>query len=121
MYSRVILLGRFTHDPELRHSPQGTEICSFSLAVDSGWGEKKKVSYIDCTAFNKRAETIAQYMEKGSPILLEGRLEQSRWEDKDTGQKRSKVGVIVDNFTFMPKTSNEQGPTTAPTGDDCPF
>ena len=121
MRSIVILLGRFTRDPELRHAPSGLEVCTFSLAVDSGWGEKKKTSYIDCTAFGKRGDAIANNLHKGDPVHIEGHLEQSRWEDKDTGQKRSKVGVIVDNFTFLPKTSTEQGPTIPPTDDEVPF
>jgi single-strand DNA-binding protein len=109
MHSRVILLGRFTRDPELKYASSGLEICTFSLAVDSGWGDKKKTSFLDCTAFGKRGEAISNNLHKGDPIFIEGYLDQSRWEDKDTGQKRSKVGIIVDDFKFLPKSSESHG------------
>ncbi len=97
-------MGNLTRDPELRTTPQGSTVCSFSLAVNRTWknasGEQQEaVDYIDCNIWGKPAEIIDQYMNKGSGILVSGRLQQRSWEQD--GQKRSKVEVVVEDFNFV--------------------
>jgi len=111
-FNRVILLGNLTRDPEVRYIPSGTAVASFSLAVNrkfkQGDETKDEVSYIDIIAFGKTAENCGQYLGKGDAVLIEGRLQQRRWDDKDSGQKRSKVEVVVQTLNFMPRKSGEQ-------------
>lgn len=104
-FNKVILAGRFSRDPELRHAGQ-TTVCSFSLALNRSYktdsGEKKEeVTFVDITAFGKQAEVIAQHLRKGDSILVEGRLKTESWDDKQTGQKRTKIGVVLEGFSFL--------------------
>lgn len=103
-FNKVILLGNLTRDPELRTTPSGQTVCSFSLAVNRTWrnsdGEQQEaVDFIDCNAWGKAGEIIEQYMQKGRAILVSGRLQQRSWEQD--GQKRSKVEVVVEDFNFV--------------------
>lgn len=103
-FNKVILLGNLTRDPELRTTPSGQNVCSFSLAVNRTWrnsdGEQQEaVDFIDCNAWGKAGEIIEQYMQKGRAILVSGRLQQRSWEQD--GQKRSKVEVVVEDFNFV--------------------
>ena len=105
-FNKVILVGNLTRDPELRYTPKGMAIAKIGLAVNRNWrteaGEQKEeVTFVDVDAFGKQAETLGQYMRKGSPILIEGRLRLDQWDDKQTGQKRSKLGVVVEGFQFL--------------------
>ena len=110
-FNRVILMGNLTRDPELRVTAGGMNVGSFSLAVnDRLKDDKESVSYIDCVAFGKQADFAHEYLAKGMPILVEGRLRQNRWEQE--GQKRSKVEVIVNSLTFVRPKKN--GEDTAP-------
>lgn len=106
--NRVVLIGRLTRDPEIRYTPSGTAVSSFSLANGRTYtvtGEKKEqVSYFDCIAWSKLGEIIAEYCKKGHRIAIEGKLQQSRWNDQD-GNKRSKIEVVVDNFQFLTERS----------------
>ena len=110
-FNRVILLGNLTRDPEVRYIPSGTAVASFAIAVNRRYkqGEEMKdeVSYIDIVVFGKTAENCGQYLNKGDAILVEGRLQQRRWDDKDSGQKRSKVEVVAQTVNFMPKRSGQ--------------
>lgn len=104
-YNRVILAGNLTRDPELRSLPSGNAVLRMSLAVNRRYtgkdGEtREEVTYVDIDAFGKQAETIAKYCGKGSGILVEGRLRLDQWDDRNTGEKRSKLGVVLENFTF---------------------
>ena len=104
-FSKVIIVGNVTRDPELRSTPSGTQVCSFSVAVnrsykDNSGSQVENVSFFDCSAWGKQGETIAQYVKKGSGILVSGRLEQRSWEDKE-GQKRSRVEIVVEDFNFI--------------------
>lgn len=112
-FNKVILMGNLTRDPETRAIPSGQNVTNFSLAVNRTWknqdGETQEaVNFIDCVAWGRTGETIAQYMQKGRPILVEGRLEQRSWEDKESGQKRSKIEVTVESFNFVGGGSSEQ-------------
>jgi len=102
--NKVILIGRLTRDPEMRFTPSGTGVASFSLANGKSFtqsGEKKEqTSFFECIAWSKLGEVINEYCKKGQKIAVEGRLQQSRWDDQD-GKKRSKVEIVVENFQFL--------------------
>jgi single-strand DNA-binding protein len=105
-FNKVILVGNLTRDPELRYTPKGMAIAKVGLAVNRVWtneaGEKKEeVTFVDVDVFGRTAENLAQYMRKGSPILIEGRLRLDQWDDKQTGQKRSKLGVVGEVVQFL--------------------
>jgi single-strand DNA-binding protein len=105
-FNKVILVGNLTRDPELRYTPKGLAIAKLGLAVNRVWktesGEtKEEATFVDIDAFGKQAETIAQYLKKGSPLLMEGRLRLDQWDDKQTGQKRSRLGVVLEAFQFL--------------------
>lgn len=105
-FSKVILAGNLTRDPETRSLPSGAQVTTFSIAVnrvfkDSSGNKQEKVSFFDCSAWGKLGETIAQYVKKGDGILVSGRLDQRSWDDKETGQKRSRVEVVLDDFNFV--------------------
>ena len=108
-FNKVVLMGNLTRDPEIRVTGGGMPVGSFSLAINNNRGkageEKDDVSYIDCVTFGKQADFVRDYLSQGMPILVEGRLQQNRWEQE--GQKRSKVEVIVQTLTFVgpPKRS----------------
>jgi len=112
-FNKVILLGNLTRDPEVRYTPSGTAVASFAIAVNrkykQGEETKDEVSYIDIVVFGKTAENCGQYLNKGDAILVEGRLQQRRWDDKDSGQKRSKVEVVAQLVNFMPKRTGQAG------------
>lgn len=104
-FNKVILMGNLTRDPETRTTPSGQSVTNFSLAVNRTWRgadgqQNEAVSYIDCVAWGKPGEIIAQYMSKGRSLLVSGRLDQRSWEDKESGGKRSKIEVIVEDFNF---------------------
>ena len=99
-FSKVIIMGNLTRDPELRTTPSGTQVCSFSVAVNRVYNGNEQVSYFDCSAWGKMGETVAQYCKRGSGILVSGRLDQRSYEDKD-GNKRSRVEITVEDFNFV--------------------
>lgn len=104
-FNRVIIGGHLTRDVELRFLPNGTAIAKFSLAVNEKWtneaGQKvERACFIDCVHFGKRGEALAQYVKKGSPLLVEGQLQLETWDDKATGDKRSKHVIKVEDFEF---------------------
>jgi single-strand DNA-binding protein len=105
-FNKVILMGNLTRDPELRYTPKGTAIAKIGLAVNRNWtsesGEKKEeVTFVDVDVFGRTAENVGQYMRKGRPILVEGRLRLDQWDDKQTGQKRSRLGVVAETVQFL--------------------
>ncbi len=105
-FSKAIISGNLTRDPELRSTPSGASVCGFTVAVNrtyrGGDGEnKEEVSFIDCSAWGKLGEVIAQYGKRGSGVLVSGRLSQRSWEDKETKQKRSRVEIVVEDFNFV--------------------
>lgn len=105
-FNKVILMGNLTRDPETRNTPSGQSVTNFSLAVNRTWkgadGQANEdVSYIDCVAWGKPGEIISQYLSKGRAVLVSGRLDQRSWDDKDSGQKRSKIEVVVEDFNFV--------------------
>lgn len=113
--NRVMISGNLTRDAELRTTPSGTSILSFGVAVNdrrrNANGEwEDYANFIDCTMFGRRAEALAQYLTKGVKVAIEGRLHYSAWDDRNTGQRRSKVDVTVDELEFMsPRNGGGQG------------
>jgi len=140
--NRVVLVGNLTRDPELRHTPSGTAVCSLRLAVNSRrkdastgeWGEKP--NYFDITVWGNQGERCAQYLAKGRPVGVDGRLEWREWETPE-GNKRQAVEVVADSVQFLGGRGDGDGgggyipadaPATpagdfpsSPTDDDIPF
>src|SRR5579859_5239286 len=115
-FNKVVLVGNLTRDPELRYTPKGTAIAKLGLAVNRVWtnesGEKKEeVTFVDVDVFGRTAENVGQYMRKGRPILVEGRLRLEQWDDKQTGQKRRRLGVVAETVQFLgsPNGASEGG------------
>jgi single-strand DNA-binding protein len=109
-YNKVILMGNLTRDPEVRYTSSGTAIAKLGIAVNRYWRnqegqQQEETTFVDVDAFGKQAETIGQYLKKGRPIMVEGRLKLDQWDDKQTGQKRSKMGVTLENFQFLDSRS----------------
>jgi single-strand DNA-binding protein len=129
--NRVVLVGNLTRDPELRHTPSGTAVCSLRLAVntrrkdESGqWTDKP--NYFDITVWGQQGENCAQYLAKGRPVAIDGRLEWREWEAQD-GNKRQAVEVVADSVQFLGGRSDGEGApayvpagATAGAGDDFP-
>ena len=114
-FNQVILMGNLTRDPELRQTPNGQNVCSFALALNrsfkGGDGEwKEATDYVDIVAWGPLGERVAQYLSKGRPCLVNGRLQSSSWE-KD-GQKRSKVEVVAQDVTFLGGAGGQSGSTS---------
>ncbi|MCC8180665.1 MAG: single-stranded DNA-binding protein [Planctomycetes bacterium] len=105
-FNRGILIGNLTRDPELRYTPQGTAVADLRLAVTtvrgrSGSERKEETLFIDCTVWDRQAETCSEYLSKGRPVLVEGRLIEDQWQDKETGERRSRIKVYVQNVQFL--------------------
>jgi single-strand DNA-binding protein len=105
-FNKVILAGNLTRDPELRYTPKGTAVAKIGLAINRTWKDdtgqqKEEVTFVDVDAFGRSAEVISQYLKKGRPILVEGRLKLDQWDDKQTNQKRSRLGVVLESFQFL--------------------
>ena len=112
--NKAILIGNLTRDPELRSTTGGTKVCSFSLATNRVWKDKngarqESADYHNVVVFGRQAETVAQYMKKGSSILVEGRMQTRSWDDKTSGEKKYRTEVIADRTQFGPKGSGSTG------------
>ena len=110
MLNKVILMGRFTRDPELRSTPQGISTCSFSIAVDRNFvrqGEERKADFINCVAWRQTAEFISKYFKKGSMVALEGSIQTRSWDDQD-GKKRYATDVVVNQVYFAESKRDSQ-------------
>ncbi|OHE59172.1 MAG: single-stranded DNA-binding protein [Thermodesulfovibrio sp. RBG_19FT_COMBO_42_12] len=110
MYNKIILIGNLTKDPELRYTPQGTPVASFRLAVNYRYKQsdemKQETMFIDNVIFGKQAESCSKYLNKGSSVLVEGRLQERRWESN--GQQRSKFEVVAQSVRFLSKRGVSQ-------------
>jgi len=109
----VMLMGNLTRDPEIKHTPKGTAIASFGIAINHTYtqqgGEKREeVTFVDLEAFGKTAEIIGEYFKKGRSIYISGRLKLDSWDDKTSGKKMSKLRVVVDSFEFLGSRDGEQ-------------
>lgn len=153
-FNKVILLGNLTRDPQLKYLPNNTAVCEIGLAVNRNWRDRdgntqEEVCFVDLAAYGRQAEVINQYMAKGRPLMIEGRLKYDQWTAQD-GSKRSKLRVVIENFQFVggrdggrdgggseesggqgrsaPRTGQRPPPADTggqdhyqPTGDDIPF
>jgi len=121
-YNKVILMGNLTRDPELRYTPAGKAVTNFSIAVnrkykvDEQW--KEETDFFDIVVFGKQAENCSEYLRKGRPVLVDGRLQQRRWET-DEGQKRSKVEVVAMTVQFLGSRGQDNARPAAG-GNDSP-
>lgn len=112
-YNRIILVGNLTRDPELSYTPSNTAVCKFGIATNRKWRDREQnsreeVCFVDCVLFGRGGETFNQYMAKGRPVLVEGRLTLNQWTTPE-GSKRSKHEVFVENFTFLGGGRGGQG------------
>jgi single-strand DNA-binding protein len=105
-FNKVFLMGNLTRDIELRATSGGQQVARIGLAVNRHWvtpeGEKREeTTFVDCEAWGKTGENMAKYLTKGRPVFIEGRLKLDTWQDKETGQNRSKMNVVVETFQFV--------------------
>jgi single-strand DNA-binding protein len=106
-YNKVILVGNLTRDPELRHTPTGTAVTDLGLAVNRTWTDRntnqknEETTFVDVTCWSRTAEIACEYLRKGRPVLIEGRLQMDEWNDKETGQKRTKLKVVCDTMQML--------------------
>lgn len=118
--NKIMLIGNLTRDPELRHTPRGSAVAEFGLAVNRVWYDDNKqkqeeVTFIDITLWGRTAEVAQQYLSKGSPCFVEGRLVMDTWEDKNSGQKRSKLKVVGESIQLL--GSKGDGSIRVPTNE----
>ncbi|HXW69008.1 MAG TPA: single-stranded DNA-binding protein [Dissulfurispiraceae bacterium] len=112
MFNRIILIGNLTRDPEVRYTPGGTPVATISIAVNSKYKQgddtKEEVLFINAVVFGKQAESCGHYLNKGNPVLVEGRLRERKWESE--GVQKSKFEVIANNVRFLPKREQRPAP-----------
>lgn len=119
MINKAIIMGRLTHEPELRQTGTGRSVCSFSIAVNNGYGENRKADFINCVAWNKTAEFVSRYFTKGKMIIVIGRIITRAWEDKD-GKKCYATDVVADEVSFGESkgTASESKPSLSEAIDE---
>jgi len=142
-FNRVILMGNLTRDPEVKTIPNGSSVGQIGLAVNRTWFDKasnqrkEEVTFVDVTLWGRDAEVAGQYLAKGRPVLIEGRLTLDSWEDKKTGEKKSKVVVVADlihvpiwekrerqeqgSLVSQPRSSRPAAPADQITDEEIPF
>lgn len=107
----VIIMGNVTRDPQLRYTPGGTGVADLGIAINRKWKDdsgqqKEDTTFVDITFWGARAEALSQYVSKGDPLYIRGRLQLDQWDDKDTGQSRSKLKVVGESFEFLKPAGN---------------
>lgn len=112
--NKVLLLGNLTRDPELRYTPKGTAVADIGLAINRTWSNEQgqrqeETTFVDITLWGRQAELAQQYLVKGRGVFIEGRLQMDTWEDKATGQKRSKLKVVAESLQFLPDGKGGSG------------
>jgi single-strand DNA-binding protein len=121
--NQVIIMGRLTRDPEMRTTPSGKSVTSFSLAVDRQ-GAEDQTDFFEITAWEKLGELVNQYLTKGRRCLVQGRLRQESWDDKESGKKRSRVSIVASDVTFLDGPSGDSdasapaSPSSSPKNKD---
>jgi single-strand DNA-binding protein len=134
-YNKVLIMGNLTRDPELKQTPSNQSVAQIGLALNRKFKDREgnmreEVTYVDCEAWGRTAEVMSQYLSKGKPVFIEGRLKLDQWQDKD-GNNRSKMKVVIESFQFIdskggqssqpPANGTNPAPQTAPPTDDIPF
>lgn len=118
MINKVILMGRLTRDPEMRHTNSGTPVTTFSVAINSGYGEKQRTNFVNCLAWNKTAEFVSKHFTKGKMIIIaDGRISTRSWETQD-GKRAYATEVIANEVSFGESKSSQQTATQPPMQDD---
>jgi single-strand DNA-binding protein len=112
--NKAIVIGNLTRDPELKSLPSGIKVCTFSLATNRVWKDKngarqESADYHNVVVFGRQAETVAQYMKKGSSMLVEGRMQTRSWDDKTSGEKKYRTEIVADRTQFGPKGGASTG------------
>lgn len=120
--NKVMLMGNLTRDPEMKYTPKGTAICDFGLAINRNYttesGEKREeVTFVDITLWGRTAEIVGEYCKKGNPLFVEGRLQLDQWDDKQTGQKKSKLKIVGDNIQLLGSKGGGEKQTQGPDDD----
>src|SRR5260221_2614616 len=123
--NRAIVIGNLTRDPELRSLPSGIQVTSFSVATNRVWKDKngarqESADYHNVVVFGRQAETVAQYMKKGSSILVEGRMQTRSWDDKASGEKKYRTEIVADRTQFGPKGGSGGSVGTSSAGSKMP-
>ena len=114
-YNRVILMGNLTRDPQVRYTPSGTAVAEIGMAVNRSWFDKQsnsrreETTFVDVTLWGRTAEVAGEYLSKGRPVLVEGRLQLDQWEDRETGQKRSKLRVVGESMQMLGSRGGTSG------------
>lgn len=116
-FNKVMLMGNLTKDPELKKTQSGMAVANVGMAVNRRYKDKEEVVFVDVTFWGKTAEIMCQYLTKGSPIFVEGRLQLDQWETDD-GQKRSRMKVICENFQFIGSKGDCGGEKPAAAAED---
>ena len=122
-FNQVILMGNLTRDVELKFTPSNKAVAKIGLAVNERWttpeGEKKEaVTFVDCEAWGKTAEIMGKYLTKGKPVFIVGRLKLDTWQDKESGQNRSKMKVVIESFQFVDSAGGGAGGASQRGGHD---
>ena len=112
--NKVMLIGNLTRDPELKSLPSGIKVCSFSIATNRVWKDKngarqESADYHNVVVFGRQAETVAQYMKKGSSIMVEGRIQTRSWDDKNSGEKKYRTEIVAERTQFGPRAGSNSG------------
>lgn len=121
-FNKVILVGNLTRDPQVRYTPGGSAVAEIGLAVNRSWfdktsnSRKEETTFIDVTLWGRTAEVASEYLTKGRSVLVEGRLQLDQWDDKESGQKRSKLKVVGENMTMLGGKGESGGGGGAPSG-----
>jgi single-strand DNA-binding protein len=123
--NRVLLIGNLTRDPELRYTPKGTAVTEIGLAVNRVYsgedGEKKEeTTFVDVTLWARQAEIAGQYLKKGRPVFIEGRLQLDTWDDKQSGQKRSRLRVVAENLQLLGSRQDSEGSSSFSSSSPAP-
>ena len=132
-YNKCLLMGNLTRDPELKQTPNNQSVAQIGIALNrkykdrDGNMQEEDTTFVDCEAWGRTAEVMAQYLSKGRPVFVEGRLKLDQWQDKD-GNNRSKLKVVIENFQFIDSKGNQTSTppaaattTSPPADDDIPF
>lgn len=123
-FNRVILMGNLTRDPQVKRTPAGVAVTDLGLAVNRVWFDKQtnakrdETTFVDVTCWGREAEIAGEYLTKGRPVLIEGRLQLDSWDDKATGQKRSKLRVVCEKLTLVGSRDGGGGGRSAPAATD---
>ena len=123
-FNKVLLLGNLTRDPEVRYTPKGSAVCDLGIAVNrvyttDGGEKREEATYVDVVLWSRLAEIAGEYLKKGRPVFIEGRLQMDSWEDKQSGQKRTKLRVVGETMQLLgSRTGGGGGPSTEAAEED---